>query len=189
MQIRDYMDFLASLDIMIINPYTDVLNELFKRNETYRRLFAKQDNILKMLALVNLPNKEIIFDDNGCRIYVSNQDFEMYYKLFYTTLIGYREFNVEEKDINLLESLKLSYVPISDNDVYDAFTEILDTNRSDFYDENFMFNDSFFTVNDIVEKMSNVRSVHNLIGNIKDTKNRKQVIRDSLKRLNIIYFV
>lgn len=184
MQIRDYMDFLASLDIMIINPYTDVLNELFKRNETYRRLFAKQDNILKMLALVNLPNKEIIFDDNGCRIYVSNQDFEMYYKLFYTTLIGYREFNVEEKDINLLESLKLSYVPISDNDVYDAFTEILDTNKSDFYDENFMFNDGFFTVNDIVEKMSNVRSVHNLIGNIKDTKNRKQVIRDSLKRLN-----
>lgn len=190
-QIRDYMDFLASLEVRIVNPYTDVLNELFKRNETYRRLFAKQDNILKMLALVNLPNKEIISDDNGYRIYVTNQDFEMYYKLFYKTLLGYREFNVEEKDINLLESLKLSYAPMSEDEVYDAFTDVLDTNKSDFYDENFMFNNTFFTVSDVVDKMSNIRSVHNLIGNIKDVRNRKQVIKDSLKRLNkfIGYFV
>lgn len=190
-QIRDYIDFLASLDVNIVNPYADVLNDMFKRNETYRRLFAKQDNILKMLALINLPNKSIIKDENGCRIYVTNQDFEMYYKLFYKTLIGLKEFNVEEKDINLLESLKLGYVSLKEDDVYDAFTEILDINKSDFYDDNFNYNDCFFTVNDIVDKMSNIRSVHNLIGNIKDNRNRKQVIRDTLKRLNkyIGYFI
>lgn len=182
-QIRDYMDYLASLDIKIVNPYVDVLNELFKKNETYRRLFAKQDNILKMLALVNLPNKSIIDDDKGKRIYVSNNDFELYYKLFYKTLIGLKEFNVEEKDINLLDTLKLSFNPIRDDEVYDKFTEILDINKSDIYDENFQFNDSFFTVSDIVDKMSNIRGVNNLISGIKDSRNRKQVIRDSLKRL------
>lgn len=184
MEIRDYIDYLASLNIKIVNPYVDVLNELFKKNETYRRLFAKQDNILKMLALINLPNKDIIDDDNGKRIYVSNNDFEMYYKLFYKTLIGLKEFDVKEKDINLLESLKLSYNPILDNDVYDKFSEILDMNNSDLYDENFQFNDTFFTINDIVDKMSSNRSVHNLISNIRDIRNRKQTIRDSLKRLH-----
>lgn len=184
MEIRDYLDYLASLDIKIINPYVDVLNELFKKNETYRRLFAKQDNILKMLALINLPNKDIIDDDNGKRIYVSNDDFEMYYKLFYKTLIGLKEFDVREKDINLLESLKLSYNPISDDEIYDKFTEILDINKSDVYEENFQFNDAFFTINDIVDKMSSNRSVHNLISNIRDSRNRKQTIRDSLKRLH-----
>lgn len=190
-EIRNYMEYLKDLDINIINPYTDVLNELFKRNETYRRLFMKQDNILKMLALVNLPNKEIIDDDKGKRIYVNNKDFEMYYKLFYKTIIGLKEFNVEEKDINLLNSLKLSYNPIDDENVFDKFTELLDSNNSDFYSENFHYNDTFFTISDIVDKMISNRSVHNLISNIKDLRNRKQTIRDSLKRLNrfIGYFV
>lgn len=183
-EIRNYIDYLASLDIQIVNPYVDVLNELFKRNETYRRLFAKQDNILKMLALINLPNKKIIDDDHGKRIFVSNNDFELYYKLFYKTLIGLKEFNVEEKDINLLESLKLSYIPISDGEVYNKFSEILDMNKSDIYEESFQFNDAFFTVSDVVDRMNNNRAVHNLISNIRDNRNRKQVIRDSLKRLH-----
>lgn len=178
--IKNYLDWLASLDLEIINPYKDALDWLFKGNETYRRLLNKQDNILKMLALLNLPNKKII--DNN-RIYVTNKDFEMYYKLFYKSLIALKEFKVKESDINLFHSLKLHYIPLDDDNIYNAFTEMLNENGSDVFDEHFLHNNYFFTVNDIVDNMSNVRSVHNIIGNIEERRNQRNKIRDSLKRL------
>lgn len=178
--IRNYLDWLVSLDIEIINPYKDALDWIFKGNEAYRRLLNKQDNILKMLALINLPNKEII---DGNRIYVTNQDFEMYYKLFYKSLMALKEFKVKESDINLYHSLKLRYDSIDEEDVYNKFTELLDENHSDFYDEHFPHNDLFFTVNEVINNMSNVRSVHNIIGNIENGKNQRNKIRSTLKRL------
>lgn len=178
--IRNYLDWLVTLDIEIINPYKDALDWLFKGNEAYRRLLNKQDNILKMLALINLPNKEII---DGNRIYVTNQDFEMYYKLFYKSLMALKEFKVKESDINLYHSLKLRYDSIDEEDIYNKFTELLDENHSDFYDEHFQHNDLFFTVNEVINNMSNVRSVHNIIGNIENGKNQRNKIRSTLKRL------
>ena len=178
--IRNYLDWLVTLDIEIINPYKDALDWLFKGNEAYRRLLNKQDNILKMLALINLPNKEII---DGNRIYVTNQDFEMYYKLFYKSLMALKEFKVKESDINLYHSLKLRYDSIDEEEIYNKFTELLDENHSDFYDEHFPHNDLFFTVNEVINNMSNVRSVHNIIGNIENGKNQRNKIRSTLKRL------
>ena len=178
--IRNYLDWLVTLDIEIINPYKDALDWLFKGNEAYRRLLNKQDNILKMLALINLPNKEII---DGNRIYVTNQDFEMYYKLFYKSLMALKEFKVKESDINLYHSLKLRYDSIDEEEIYNKFTELLDENHSDFYDEHFPHNDLFFTVNEVINNMSNVRSVHNIIGNIENSKNQRNKIRSTLKRL------
>ena len=178
--IRNYLDWLVTLDIEIINPYKDALDWLFKGNEAYRRLLNKQDNILKMLALINLPNKEII---DGNRIYVTNQDFEMYYKLFYKSLMALKEFKVKESDINLYHSLKLRYDSIDEEDIYNKFTELLDENHSDFYDEHFQHNDLFFTVNEVINNMSNVRSVYNIIGNIENGKNQRNKIRSTLKRL------
>lgn len=179
--IKNYLDWLASLDVEVINPYKDALDWLFKGNEAYRRLLNKQDSLLKMLALVNLPNKDII-DDN--RIYVNNEDFELYYKLFHKSLIALREFNVKDADIDLYNTLAMGQDTFTEDNVYQGFIELLDINNSDFYDEHFVYNNSFFTVNDIVNNMSNIRSVHNIIGNVENNKNKKAKIRSTLNRLN-----
>lgn len=181
-QIRGYVEFIINYDdINVFNPYLPFLQKLFENNKLYRRIGKKQDYLVRNLALLNLPNKDI-YEINGEKwIFVTVEDMINYFSLMYEDNLTLASFDMDIHSLNLLELLLDEYEVIQEHEIKDHFFELLESHGTDMYEDKIIEeSNKFFTVKILLDKYYATTELNNIVSEV---KRKEDKLRDTLKKM------
>ncbi|MBZ9570563.1 hypothetical protein KQY27_03260 [Methanobrevibacter sp. TMH8] len=98
----------GDMKIEIINPYIEVIMDMFKDSPTFKRDISKYENILKVICALNYY-KKTVYEHNGRKvIYVSLEDLQLFLSLLNENIDGIK-LNISPKALNILKDLQNNF--------------------------------------------------------------------------------